>query len=192
MERRRLLGVGTSARLRDVTPRGDAERLRALVRDIPDFPEPGVTFKDLTPVFADRFGLHDAVEAIVAEAPECDLVAGIEARGFIIGAPVARQLEVGFVPVRKPGKLPWRTIRRDYALEYGTDALEIHEDAVLPGQRVLIVDDVLATGGTAAATCDLVEQAGGVVAGVSVLMELAFLDGRARLVGHREHSVLTD
>ena len=169
-----------------------ADRLHALVRDVPDFPEPGIVFKDLTPVFADPFGLHDAVDAIVAEAPECDLVAGIEARGFILGAPVARQLEVGFIPVRKPGKLPWRTVRRDYALEYGTDAIEIHEDAVLPGQRVLIVDDVLATGGTAAATCALVEQAGGLVAGVSVLIELAFLDGRARLVGHRVHSVLTD
>lgn len=170
----------------------EPERLRALVRDVPDFPVPGVTFKDLTPVLADRFGLTDAVDALVAEAPECDMVAGIEARGFILAAPVARQLEVGFIPVRKPGKLPWRTVHREYQLEYGTDALEIHEDAILPGQRVLIVDDVLATGGTAAAACGLVEQVGGVVAGVSVLVELAFLDGRAKLVGHHVYSVLTE
>ena len=168
------------------------DRLRALIREIPDFPQPGVSFKDLTPLLADRFGLADAVDALVAEAPPCDLVAGIEARGFILAAPVARQLEVGFVPIRKPGRLPWRTIRREYALEYGTDAIEIHDDAVLPGQRVLIVDDVLATGGTAAAACELIELTGGEVAGVSVLVELAFLDGRAKLVGQRVHSVLID
>lgn len=168
-----------------------ADRLRALIRDVPDFPSEGVTFKDLTPALADPAGLGDAVGLLLATAPDCDLVAGIEARGFILAAPVASQLGVGFVPVRKPGKLPWRTVRRDYELEYGTDALEIHEDAVLQGQRVLVVDDVLATGGTAAATCALVEQVGGEVVGVSVLIELAFLDGRARLVGHHVESVLT-
>jgi adenine phosphoribosyltransferase len=170
----------------------DADRILALIREIPDFPEPGIVFKDLTPVLADAHGLADVVDALTATAPECDLVAGIEARGFILAAPVAHQLRKGFVPMRKPGKLPWVTLRYDYELEYGTDALEMHADAVLPGQRVLIVDDVLATGGTAAAACRLVEEAGGEVAGVSVLVELAFLDGRARLVGHTVHSVLTE
>jgi adenine phosphoribosyltransferase len=170
----------------------DADRIRALIRDIPDFPQPGVVFKDLTPVLADPVGLRDTVDAIAAEAPECDLVAGIEARGFILAAPVALALGVGFVPMRKPGKLPHDTVRFDYDLEYGTDALEVHVDAILPGQRVLIVDDVLATGGTAAAACQLVERCGGTVAGVSVLVELAFLDGGARLVDHRVHSVLTE
>ena len=169
---------------------GPADRLRALVRDVPDFPSPGVTFKDITPVLADPAGLGDAVELLVEAAPDCDLVAGIEARGFILAAPVASTLGVGFVPIRKPGKLPWRTVRQDYDLEYGSDAVELHEDAVLPGQRVLVVDDVLATGGTATAACALVEEVGGEVAGVSVLVELAFLDGRARLVVHHVDSVL--
>jgi adenine phosphoribosyltransferase len=170
----------------------DADRLRALLRDVPDFPEPGIVFKDLGPAFADPHGLADAVEALASEAPDCDLVAGIEARGFILAAPVAHQLGKGFVPVRKPGKLPGDTLRLDYELEYGSDALEVQSDAIVAGQRVLIVDDVLATGGTAEAACRLVEEAGGEVAGVSVLVELAFLDGRARLVGHRVHSVLIE
>lgn len=171
---------------------GEADRIRALIRDVPDFPEPGIVFKDLTPVFADHEGLTASVTAIAEAAPACDLVAGIEARGFVLAAPVALRLGVGFVPLRKPGKLPWDTIRHDYDLEYGSDALELHLDAVVPDQRVLVVDDVLATGGTAAAACHLVERAGGTVAGVSVLVELAFLDGRARLVGHRVHSVVTE
>jgi len=170
----------------------DTDRLHALIQEVPDFPEPGIVFQDLTPVLADPQGLRDAVEGLVAGAPDCDLVAGIEARGFILAAPVAWRLRCGFIPIRKPGRLPRATIRHDYELEYGTDALEIHDDAVLGGQRVLIVDDVLATGGTAAAACALVEEAGGVVAGVSVLVELAFLDGRAKLVGHRVHSVLSN
>ena len=170
----------------------DADRIRALIRDVADFPQPGILFKDLTPVLADPIGLEDAVAALADGAPECDLVVGIEARGFILAAPVALRLGVGFVPMRKPGKLPFETLRHDYDLEYGTDALEVHVDAILQGQRVLVVDDVLATGGTAAAACHLVERAGGTVAGVSVLVELAFLDGRARLVDHRVHAVLTE
>lgn len=168
----------------------DAARLRSLIRDIPDFPQPGVTFKDLTPLLADGDALEDVVTAL-ADGTECDIVAGIEARGFVLAAPVALRLGVGFVPIRKPGKLPWRTVRRAYDLEYGTDALEVHEDAVRPGQRVLIVDDVLATGGTAAAACALLESLGAEIAGVSVLVELAFLPGRAKLVGHHFSSLLT-
>ena len=167
----------------------DELRLRGLIRDIPDFPQAGVTFKDLTPLLADGDALDDVVTAL-ADRTSCDIVAGIEARGFVLAAPVALRLGVGFVPIRKPGKLPWRTVRRDYDLEYGTDALEVHEDAVRPGQRVLVVDDVLATGGTAAATCALLESLGARIAGVSVLVELAFLSGRAKLESHHLTSLL--
>jgi adenine phosphoribosyltransferase len=161
-----------------------AELLERLIRDVPDFPKPGVLFKDISPLLADHEGLT-AVVAGLAEAgrtgPGVDKVVGIEARGFILAAPVALQLGAGFVPVRKAGKLPGPTHRVGYALEYGDAVLEIHRDAVSPGERVLVIDDVLATGGTVAAACNLVEACGGEVAGVAVLMELAFLGGRAVL-----------
>jgi adenine phosphoribosyltransferase len=157
------------------------------IRDIPDFPKPGVMFKDITPLLADPAGFAGAVSALADAGRDdsgevaVDLVIGMEARGFIFGAPVALALGRGFVPVRKPGKLPSETRALSYDLEYGSETLEIHVDAVAAGQRVLIVDDVLATGGTARATADLVRAAGGIVHGVAVLMELSFLDGRETL-----------
>jgi adenine phosphoribosyltransferase len=170
----------------------DEAALRALVRDIPDFPTPGVIFKDLTPLFAEPGALAAVVngmsEPFVGES--IDRVVGIEARGFICAAPVAERLAAGFVPVRKPGKLPWTTAALSYDLEYGTDTLEIHRDAIAPGQRVLIVDDVLATGGTAAATIGLVEELGGEVVGLSFLIELGFLAGRERIPDRWTRSLL--
>ncbi len=162
----------------------DARRalLRSRVRDVPDFPKPGILFRDLTPLMGDGIALRAAVdllaEAVVRHRPE--LIVAIESRGFIFGAPVAASLGVGFVPVRKPGKLPHRTRRRDYDLEYGTDALEMHADAVVQGARVVIVDDLLATGGTAAATIELVREIGGQVVGAAFVVELELLRGRNR------------
>lgn len=163
------------------------------IRDIPDFPKPGIIFKDITPLL----GHPEAFDASIVEltAPfhnlQIDAVVGIESRGFIFGAVVARELGVGFVPVRKPGKLPADTLSVSYALEYGEDTVEIHRDALSKGQEILIVDDVLATGGTMAATCELVEKTGAHIAGVAILLELGFLDGRSKLDGHTIHSVLT-
>ena len=171
----------------------DTSSLRELVRDIPDWPQPGITFRDITPLLAapDAFGVTvDALAAPFADE-QIDKVVGIEARGFVFAAPVAYRRGAGFVPVRKAGKLPWELEREEYALEYGTDLLEIHRDAVLPGERVLIVDDVIATGGTAAASARLVERLGGSVAGFTFLLELVALGGRARLEGHRVHTVLS-
>src|SRR3954467_8285265 len=161
----------------------DEAALRALVRDIEDFPKPGVRFKDLTPLFAEPGALAAVVNGLSEPfvGAKVERVVGIEARGFILAAPVAERLGAGFVPVRKPGKLPWRTEQVTYELEYGTDALEVHLDAVLPGQKVLIVDDVLATGGTAASTVSLLDRLGAEIVGMSFLMELAFLPGRDRL-----------
>ena len=161
----------------------DIERLRSLVRDIPDFPRPGIVFKDITPLLGDRQAFATAVDAIVDRfvGAGIDVVLGIEARGFILAAPVAYRLGAGFVPARKKGKLPFQTRGVSYELEYGVESLELHLDAVEPGQRVLIVDDVLATGGTARAACDLVGESSGVVAGVAVLIELGFLEGRSKL-----------
>ena len=156
----------------------------ALIADVPDFPEPGVLFKDITPLLADHTAFETVIGALAAAArdtagrPVVDKVLGMESRGFILGAPVALALGVGFVPVRKAGKLPRETYAVSYALEYGEATLEVHRDAVAPGERVLLVDDVLATGGTARATVDLVHSCGAEVHGVAVLMELGFLSGR--------------
>lgn len=156
--------------------------LDRLIRDVPDFPKTGIVFKDITPLLADAAGLRAAVEAMAAPwlGAGIDAVAGIESRGFILGAPLALRLGTGFVPIRKPGKLPGATVGEDYGLEYGHDRVEIHVDALPAGRRVLIVDDVLATGGTLAAARALVEKLHCEVAGAGVLLELAGLDGRAR------------
>lgn len=161
--------------------------LREQIRVIPDFPQPGVSFKDITTVLKDPQALRHVVKELAGHYvdKDVDTVVGIESRGFIFGAPLAYEMGVGFVPVRKPGKLPAETLSMEYDLEYGTDALEIHRDAIQPGQRVLIVDDLLATGGTTCATVKLVEQLGGTVVGLAFLVELAYLKGRTRL-GNRE------
>ncbi|NLD77072.1 MAG: adenine phosphoribosyltransferase [Acidimicrobiales bacterium] len=175
-----------------MSPEVTAE-LASHIRDIADFPEPGVVFKDITPLLANGPALRSSVEALAAPFADAGVskVLGVEARGFILAAPVAATLGVGFVPVRKPGKLPWQVEHQEYELEYGTDRLEIHRDAVAPGERVLIVDDVMATGGTAAATAALVERLGGDVVGLSFLIELAFLNGRQLLPGHEIATVIT-
>src|SRR3954453_2832839 len=170
----------------------DAGWLKDHIRDIPDFPKPGVTFKDITPLLADVDAFRFTIDAIADPfaGREIDKVLGVEARGFIAAAPVAYRFGAGFVPVRKAGKLPWQIEREEYELEYGTDLLEIHKDAVAPGERALIVDDVLATGGTAAATVRLVEKLGGVVAGLGFIIELDFLGGRGKLEGHQVVSLV--
>ncbi|UAB94668.1 adenine phosphoribosyltransferase [Dactylosporangium vinaceum] len=170
-----------------------ADLVASKVLDVPDFPKPGVLFKDLMPLFADGPAFAAAIDAIIAEqgADSFDVVAGIEARGFVIAAAVAYATGKGVVPIRKAGKLPRKTVAATYALEYGEATLEVHADAFIAGERVLVVDDVLATGGTAAATLGLVEEAGGTVSGFSVLLELAFLEGRAKLAGRPIHALLT-
>jgi adenine phosphoribosyltransferase len=170
----------------------DAAWLKERIRDIPDFPRPGVVFKDITPLLADAEAFRTLVDAVAAPFADTrvDKVLGIEARGFILAAPVAFRFGAGFVPVRKGGKLPWHIEREEYELEYGSDLLEIHRDAVAPGEHALIVDDVMATGGTAAATVRLVEKLGGVVAGITFAIELAFLGGRAKLDGYDVRSLL--
>ena len=168
------------------------EDLRSLIRDIPDFPEPGVVFKDITPVLADRDGFAALVKAMAEPFRDAGVsqVAGIEARGFTLAAPVALELGAGFVPIRKPGKLPYETIREDYSLEYGFDALEVHVDALEAGQRVLLVDDVIATGGTAAAAIKLLKGIGAEVVGFSVFIELVFLSGNELLDGVPIHALV--
>lgn len=169
------------------------ERFYELVRAIPDYPQEGVTFRDITPLLGDGSALNAAVNDLSDRfrTSGIDRVIGIEARGFILGAPVALALGAGFVPVRKAGKLPWAVVREEYAVEYGTDKLEIHRDAIHPGERILVVDDVLATGGTAAATCRLAEALGAEIVGLAVLIELSFLGGRQVLGNRRVESVLT-
>jgi adenine phosphoribosyltransferase len=167
--------------------------LAARIRDIPDFPKPGIVFKDITPLLLDARALADAVERLAdwARPLSVDFVVAAEARGFILGGAVARELGVGFVPARKPGRLPHETISAEYILEYGVDALELHADALADGARVLLHDDLLATGGTARALVGLVEGTGAVIAGCAFLVELAFLGGRERLAGYDVHALLT-
>ena len=168
------------------------EHLRTKIRHVPDFPKPGILFYDITTLLGDAQGFGEMIGAIAAPyaGQSIDQVVGIESRGFILGAAVANQLRTGFVPIRKPGKLPSKTHREDYALEYGSDGLEIHQDAVSQGQRVLVVDDVLATGGTAKAAAALVRRIGGTVVGLAFLIELNALDGRQKLSGENIYSVL--
>jgi adenine phosphoribosyltransferase len=166
--------------------------LKTYIRHVPDFPKAGILFYDITTLLQSPDGLHAAIDSIASPFADqqIDLVVGIESRGFILGAPVADRLGAGFAPVRKPGKLPSACIRESYALEYGTDSLEIHEDAVKPGQRVLIVDDLLATGGTARATAELVKKIGGTVHALAFLIELVALNGRSKLTGENVHASL--
>ena len=168
------------------------EHLKSKIRHVPDFPKPGILFYDITTLLQDPAGLREALDGLVAPftGAGIDVVVGIESRGFIFGAAVADRIDAGFIPVRKPGKLPSKTISGSYALEYGTDSLEMHEDAVQGGQRVLIVDDLLATGGTARCTVDLVKKLGGTVHGLAFLIELVALNGRQKLSGENIHSVL--
>ncbi len=168
------------------------DSLKSKIRGIPDFPKPGILFYDVTTLLRDPAGFRQSLDAMCApyEKGSIDLIVGIESRGFILGAAMADRLGAGFVPVRKLGKLPGPTIRESYSLEYGTDSLEVHEDAIQKGQRVLIVDDLLATGGTAHAVRNLVRRLGGDVQGFAFLVELGFLPGRQRLEGEKVHVVL--
>lgn len=164
----------------------------SLIRDIPDFPQPGIVFKDITPVLASPPAFQEIIDRLVEASGPCapDVIVGIESRGFLFGAPLALALGVGFAPIRKAGKLPFQTLREEYALEYGSSIIEIHQDAVRSGQRVLIVDDLLATGGTARAAARLVEALGGIVAGFLFVIELSFLPGRAALTPYDVQALL--
>ena len=170
----------------------ELDQLKALVRDVHDFPQEGIVFKDITPLLADELAFSTVIDLTVVHfgRGNVDKVVGIEARGFILASPVAYHFGAGFVPVRKVDKLPWETEAAEYALEYGTATLEIHRDAVAPGERVLIVDDVLATGGTAKATAELVERISGKVVGIACLIELGFLNGRDKLEGYELFTLL--
>ena len=170
-----------------------AEDLKAKIRDVPDFPEPGIVFKDIMPLLGDEATLRETVDLLAdwIEPRKPDVILGAEARGFILGAALAYKLGCGFVAARRPGKLPWKTVSAVYALEYGENALELHADAISNGQRVLVHDDVLATGGTAKAICDLARQLGGEIVGVAFVIELAFLEGRQHLEQYDVHSLIT-
>jgi adenine phosphoribosyltransferase len=169
-----------------------AESLRAQIREIPDFPKPGILFYDITTLIGNAEAFREAIELMTEPFRDdhVDIIVGMESRGFIFSTPMALQLDAGFVPVRKLGKLPAETVSVEYDLEYGTNTLEVHRDAIRPGQRVLIVDDLLATGGTVRGTIDLVEQLGGEIVGLAFLVELGFLNGRERLDGFRINSVI--
>jgi len=171
----------------------DAEILRAAVRDVPDFPKTGIIFKDITPILSDGQLFQTSIRLLAdtAEGAAIDKVVGIDARGFIFAAAVADRLQAGFIPIRKKGKLPWKTRAASYTLEYGEATVEIHEDAIQPGEKVLLIDDLLATGGTAAAAVRLLESLGAEIVSVSFLIELSFLGGRAKLENHQAASVLT-
>jgi adenine phosphoribosyltransferase len=167
-------------------------KLKSIIRTVPDFPKPGINFFDITTLLADAEGLALACQAMADPYRDqnIDLVVGAESRGFIFGTAIARELNVGFIPVRKPGKLPAETISEEYELEYGTDKLEIHADAIQKGQRILMVDDLLATGGTMQAACRMVETLGGVIVGISLLIELTFLPGRSKLADYPLHTLI--
>jgi adenine phosphoribosyltransferase len=171
---------------------GAALDLRDRVRDVPDFPKPGIVFKDLMPLVADATYFRETIDRLadLARPRQPDIILGAEARGFIFGGALADRLGCGFVPARKPGKLPWETIEARYDLEYGTDSLEVHVDATTPGARVIVLDDVLATGGTAGAKIELVERLGGVVVGALFVIELTFLHGRDRIAGTDVHALI--
>jgi adenine phosphoribosyltransferase len=166
--------------------------IRAAIRDVPDFPKPGIVFKDITPLLGDAAAFRQTMDLMAEMCRDLnpDQVVAIESRGFIFGGALADRLGAGFVPVRKPGKLPWRRVSRTYELEYGTDALEMHQDALHPGVRALVVDDVIATGGTARAVSELIELVGAHVAGYAFLVELGFLDGRRKLDGYEVRSLV--
>jgi adenine phosphoribosyltransferase len=168
------------------------DAIKARIRDIPDFPKKGIVFKDITPLLADGPAFQAAIDGMVQpwRGERIQKVVGIESRGFVFASPVALALGAGLIIVRKPGKLPWKTVREEYALEYGSDTLELHEDAVSGGERTLIVDDVLATGGTARAAARLVERLGGKVIGIATLIELEFLEGRKRIEGYEFFSLI--
>lgn len=175
----------------DINPR--IEIIRNLIRDVPDFPKPGILFKDIAPLLADPTGFGHSIDLLseIVEEMKPDIIAAPEARGFIFGVPLAHRMNLGFVPIRKPGKLPWRTIAETYELEYGTDTVHMHEDGLEQGMRVLLVDDLLATGGTMGACCRLTEKSGATVAGCAFVVELSFLEGRNALGTCPTQSLIT-